>query len=129
MKSLKEWQSQDMAAIVKAIEADAGKRVTGLRTALKQAQAGKFAEVHTPEKIAARKRGRPVGTVKIEAKVPTTIRMDADVLQVFKASGRGWQTRVNDVLREVVISGNAVNGEDAAALIAKAKPRARPATR
>ena len=28
-----------------------------------------------------------------------------DRLAVFKASGKGWQTRVNDVLREAVASG------------------------
>ena len=27
------------------------------------------------------------------------------VLAVFKASGKGWQTRLNDVLREAVASG------------------------
>jgi uncharacterized protein (DUF4415 family) len=35
-------------------------------------------------------------------KVPTTIRFDADVLAMLKASGKGWQTRVNDALREWV---------------------------
>lgn len=33
-------------------------------------------------------------------KRPTTIRPDADVLQSLKATGRGWQTRVNDAIRE-----------------------------
>lgn len=33
-------------------------------------------------------------------KVPTTIRFDADVLAALKASGKGWQTRVNDAMRE-----------------------------
>jgi uncharacterized protein (DUF4415 family) len=32
--------------------------------------------------------------------VPTTIRFDADVLASLKASGKGWQTRVNDAMRE-----------------------------
>jgi len=35
-------------------------------------------------------------------KVPTTIRFDADVLAARKASGKGWQTRVNDAMREWV---------------------------
>jgi uncharacterized protein (DUF4415 family) len=55
--------------------------------------------VTTPEQIAAR-RGRPVGSVKAAPKVPTTIRFDQDVLEALKASGRGWQTRVNDAMRE-----------------------------
>jgi len=33
-------------------------------------------------------------------KVPTTIRFDADVLAQLKASGKGWQTRVNDAVKE-----------------------------
>jgi uncharacterized protein (DUF4415 family) len=37
--------------------------------------------------------------------VATTIRFDADLLAVLKASGRGWQTRVNALLREAVDQG------------------------
>ena len=37
-------------------------------------------------------------------KVPTTIRFDADVLAALKASGKGWQTRVNQAVREWVKS-------------------------
>ncbi len=33
-------------------------------------------------------------------KVPTTIRFDADLLAMLKASGKGWQTRVNEAVRE-----------------------------
>ena len=32
-------------------------------------------------------------------KVHTGLRIDADVLEWFKANGRGWQTRMNAVLR------------------------------
>lgn len=39
--------------------------------------------------------GRPPGSTKES----TTIRFDADVLAALKASGPGWQTRVNDLLR------------------------------
>jgi uncharacterized protein (DUF4415 family) len=38
-------------------------------------------------------------------KVPTTIRFDADVLAALKASGRGWQTKVNALLRQAVAAG------------------------
>ena len=48
------------------------------------------------ENLAARRRG----VQKAPTKVPTTIRFDADVLAELKASGRGWQTRVNDAMRE-----------------------------
>jgi uncharacterized protein (DUF4415 family) len=33
-------------------------------------------------------------------KEPVTIRYDADVLAAFRASGEGWQTRMNDALKE-----------------------------
>ncbi|TIU67061.1 MAG: hypothetical protein E5W25_16405 [Mesorhizobium sp.] len=33
-------------------------------------------------------------------KVRITTRVDADVLDAFKATGPGWQSRMNDVLRE-----------------------------
>lgn len=42
--------------------------------------------------------GRPPSAKPL--KVPTTIRFDADVLAALKASGKGWQTRVNDAMRE-----------------------------
>lgn len=64
-----------------------------------QAKRGETGTVHTPEQIAAR-RGRPAGSVKAAPKVATTIRFDPDILAALKASGRGWQTRVNDVMRE-----------------------------
>jgi len=48
------------------------------------------------------KRGRP----PLDApKVSTTIRLDADVMTAFKAMGKGWQTRINAVLREAVEAG------------------------
>lgn len=40
------------------------------------------------------------GTQKSPTKVPTTIRFDADVLAALKASGKGWQTRVNDAVKD-----------------------------
>ena len=46
---------------------------------------------------AGRRRGRPAGS---GTKVSTTIRFDADVLAAFKATGDGWQTRINDALKE-----------------------------
>ena len=34
-----------------------------------------------------------------EPKKPVSIRLDADVLEFFKAQGKGYQTRINAVLR------------------------------
>jgi uncharacterized protein (DUF4415 family) len=42
--------------------------------------------------------GRPPGLRP--RKQSTTIRFDADVLASLKASGKGWQTRVNEAMRE-----------------------------
>lgn len=60
------------------------------------AKAKPGAEVLPPAFVAAAKRGgRPKGAVK-EA---VSIRLDQDVLAKFRATGPGWQTRINDALR------------------------------
>jgi hypothetical protein len=41
-------------------------------------------------------RGRPKATL---TKEPVKLRLDADVLAALRASGEGWQTRINDTLR------------------------------
>lgn len=43
------------------------------------------------------RRGRPVA---VHPKIHTGLRLDADVLLAFKTGGRGWQTRINDALKE-----------------------------
>lgn len=35
-------------------------------------------------------------------KTQITLKIDADVLEAFKATGKGYQTRINSVLREAV---------------------------
>ena len=45
------------------------------------------------------RRGRPLGS---GTKAQVTLRLDVDVLERFKASGDGWQTRINDVLKSWV---------------------------
>jgi len=42
------------------------------------------------------------GKQKAPVKVPTTIRLDADVLAALKATGPGWQSRLNAMVREWV---------------------------
>ena len=37
--------------------------------------------------------------IRLPPKQPVTIRLDADVLEWFKANGRGYQTRINKLLR------------------------------
>jgi len=41
-------------------------------------------------------RGRPKSATPKE---PVKLRLDADVLAALRASGEGWQTRINDALR------------------------------
>jgi len=36
-------------------------------------------------------------------KTSTTLRVDADVLAWFKSQGKGYQTRINDILRRTMI--------------------------
>ncbi len=43
------------------------------------------------------RRGRPPIS---RPKVSTTIRLSQEVLDYFKADGRGWQTRIDEALRE-----------------------------
>lgn len=96
MKTLKTLNVDKVAA---AIEADAGTELPGLREALAEAKAGMHAQVHTPEEIKARRRGRPAGSVQAVTKEPVKLRLDADVLAALRATGDGWQTRINDMLR------------------------------
>ena len=44
------------------------------------------------------RRGRPKSATTKEA---VNIRLDAEVLEHFRRSGPGWQTRINDALRKV----------------------------
>ncbi len=47
------------------------------------------------------KGGRP----RLEnTKKSTTIRLDTEVLDYFKSQGKGWQTRINDILQKYVNS-------------------------
>ncbi|WP_295396890.1 BrnA antitoxin family protein [uncultured Thiodictyon sp.] len=56
----------------------------------------------TEEELAAalksyrQRRGRPTGSEKTQI----ALRVDNDTLAAFKATGRGWQTRMNAALRE-----------------------------
>jgi uncharacterized protein (DUF4415 family) len=62
------------------------------------ANAKPFAEVF-PELMESirRSRGRPVAD---NPKKQVTLRLDADVVERFRAGGRGWQSRINAALRK-----------------------------
>jgi uncharacterized protein (DUF4415 family) len=41
-----------------------------------------------------------VGSVKPDRKVPTTIRLSPEVSSAFRATGHGWQTRIDAALKD-----------------------------
>ncbi|HEV3106789.1 MAG TPA: BrnA antitoxin family protein [Trinickia sp.] len=52
-------------------------------------------------KEAAAKMVKPRGRPKsASTKTPLKLRIDPDVVDAYKAQGDGWQTRMNDALRE-----------------------------
>ncbi|WP_087648214.1 BrnA antitoxin family protein [Caballeronia choica] len=60
-------------------------------TAEEMARARPFSEL-----IAQKRMGRPP---KDSPKEQVSVRYDADILAAFRATGDGWQTRMNDALR------------------------------
>lgn len=45
------------------------------------------------------RRGRPLGS---GTKAQVTLRLDVEILEKFKSSGDGWQTRINEALKSWV---------------------------
>jgi len=58
-----------------------------------------------PESLQATLGIRRRGAQRAPTKTATTVRLDTDVLTYLRATGRGWQTRVNALLREAVEAG------------------------
>lgn len=55
----------------------------------------------TDAEIAAMKRQRGQrGPQKTATKCQVTLRLDPEVIDFFKATGKGWQSRINDTLLE-----------------------------
>jgi len=59
-----------------------------------------------PEIVKAYKEGRLKvrGPQKAPKKVQTTLRLSHDVVKFFRATGRGWQTKMDKALKEYVRS-------------------------
>lgn len=51
-----------------------------------------------------RGRGRPVGSVAEQTKETVSMRLDPDLLEAMRSSGKGWQTRVNEILRREFVA-------------------------
>ena len=73
-----------------------------LMESIRQAKRDEVGRIHTPEQILAR-RGRPPGSVSASTKQAVKLRLDPDLLAALRASGAGWQTRVNAILRDAVL--------------------------
>lgn len=56
-------------------------------------------ELITLQEHLRKQRGRPKS---VNPKIATQIRLSSEVVEFFKAQGRGWQTRIDAVLRGVV---------------------------
>jgi len=65
---------------------------------LKTARRGRDA---LPEAVLAQFRRGPGRPPAEATKIPVSIRLDKDVVDHFKATGDGWQTRINSILRDV----------------------------
>jgi len=85
------------------------KRVARLAKAVRGKDAEGVRDGNQPVEIApgvsskakVRQPGRR-GPQKLPTKVAVTVRYSPEVLAYFKASGDGWQTRMNEVLRRYV---------------------------
>ena len=53
------------------------------------------------ETIKKRRQGQR-GPQRTPVKAKVTLRLDRNVLEHFKATGRGWQTRINEVLKHLI---------------------------
>ena len=54
------------------------------------------ASVAMREAVDCRRFGRPVGSDKTQI----ALRVENEILGAFRASGKGWQTRMNEALRD-----------------------------
>jgi uncharacterized protein (DUF4415 family) len=60
---------------------------------------------HLPDQVlaafpeTAKRLGRPPGSTK----QAVSLRLDRDVIEKFKATGPGWQSRINEALRRATI--------------------------
>jgi uncharacterized protein (DUF4415 family) len=52
-----------------------------------------------PSKLRQKLSNRKRGPQKAPRKVPVSIRLSPDVVSAFRASGAGWQSRVDEILR------------------------------
>lgn len=78
-----EWTDADFARAKPAAEFFDARTMTGL--------------------VALKRRPGERGLQKAPTKERISIRLSRDVVETFRASGEGWQTRIDDALREYVV--------------------------
>jgi len=62
------------------------------------AEAKRFDEIFPDLARTIRRRGKQ----RAPTKTPVSLRLDADVVEAYKATGEGWQSRINGDLRRVM---------------------------
>src|SRR5262245_19493493 len=75
-----EWTEEDFASALPATDA-----------------LPRYIGENATHELVRRNRGRPP---KADKKVNQTLRLDADVVDAYRQEGRGWQARINEILRE-----------------------------
>jgi uncharacterized protein (DUF4415 family) len=78
----------------------------------------KFAAAPLREGLKIVRRGRPALATPKQA---VSLRLDPDVIAYFKAGGPGWQTRINERLRQVAMAA----AKRRKAVAAKSRPKAK----
>lgn len=74
--------------------------MTGKRNKLKSVKGFRRMKDEKPEWVKILKKpGRPVSA---NPKEVVTLRLDADILEHFKEGGAGYQTRINNALRDLI---------------------------
>ena len=82
-----------------AVDPEMAEFEAALLRSLDQAARGE-GRITTTAQIQARSVGRPAGSLKPEPKVSTTIRLSPNVIQAFRSTGNGWQTRIDAALKD-----------------------------
>ena len=71
--------------------------------------AAKSLKTEMPEVVGAMKRGR--GRPKVEnPKERVSLRLDPKVVAAYKATGEGWQSRINEILARTLLAGSTNDG-------------------
>jgi uncharacterized protein (DUF4415 family) len=59
-------------------------------------------EILPPDVLAVFPNTKQRGPQKAPTKVPVSLRLSSDVVDHFKADGPGWQTRIDDALKQAI---------------------------